>query len=95
LLVGFLLLLIMGVALWMFPRLPASAGPRGEGPAALAWWLVSAGVVARACGEISSAYWPSHALGVATFTASALETLGVIVYFTALWPRIRSTRADR
>lgn len=94
LMLGFLLMLIMGVALWMFPQ-PAgkdrhAADPRAE----LAWWLVTAGVCARTTGEIVSAYSMSHALGVAIFCASACEALGVIVFFVNLWPRIRSPRED-
>lgn len=94
LLLGFLLMLIMGVALWMFPQ-PAGHDRRAQDPRAeFAWWLVTVGVCARTLGEITSAYWMSHALGVAIFWASACEALGVIVFFVNLWPRIRSPREE-
>jgi len=92
-LIGFLLMLIMGVAAWMFPR-PAAGRPAREGLAVFAWWALTVGVVVRTSGEIVSAYWPSQPLGIAIFTAASLEAVGIILFFAHLWPRIRSPREE-
>lgn len=98
LLIGFLLMLIMGVALWMFPRraneAKGASDPRSTRGAALAWWLVTFGVVARTTFEIVSAYADRHWIGVAAFASASVEALGVIVFFVDLWPRIRSPREE-
>lgn len=98
LLVGFLLMTVMGVALWMFPRRAnegtASRDPRHTRAAELAWWLVTSGVVARTTFEIVSAYATLRWVGVAAFVAACVEVLGVVVFFVDLWPRIRSPREE-
>ncbi|MFO1011534.1 MAG: hypothetical protein U1F29_15850 [Planctomycetota bacterium] len=94
LLIGFLLMLIMGVAQWMFPK-PAESDTRHKPErAVLAWWLLTIGVSARATGEFVSAYVSSRTLGIAIFAAACLEVLAVIVFFVNLWPRIRSPREE-
>jgi hypothetical protein len=94
LLVGFLLMLIMGVAQWMFPRL-AGSGPVADARAAtVAWWMLVIGVVVRTTGEILSAYFLARAIGYATFAAACLEVAGVVLFFVQLWPRIRSPREE-
>jgi heme/copper-type cytochrome/quinol oxidase subunit 1 len=94
LMLGFLLMLIMGVAQWMFPRPAEGDGRHKPGLALLAWWMLTIGVVVRSTGEIVSSYVASHALGVTIFLAACLEVLAVIVFFVNLWPRIRSPREE-
>ena len=94
LLIGFLLMLIMGVALWMFPKPKEGDGRHELERAELAWWLVTAGLVVRTSCEIVSAYRAVHWVGVLTFVAACMEALGVIVFFVSLWPRIRSPREE-
>ncbi len=98
LLIGFLLMVVMGVALWMFPRRAEAQGAsandgRASRKAELAWWLVTCGVVARTSLEITSAYLVSRPVGIAAFWAACLEASGIILFFIDLWPRIRSPRA--
>lgn len=94
LMIGFLLMLIMGVAQWMFPK-PAEGDARHKPERALlAWWMLTIGVLVRSTCELASAYVVSHALGVVTFLAACLEVLAVVVFFVNLWPRIRSPREE-
>lgn len=93
-LVGFLLMLILGVALWMFPK-PAEGDVRWKpGRFEFVYWMLVLGVLGRTTGEIVREYSTNRAWGALVFGASSLETLGVIVFVVSLWPRIRSPRED-
>ncbi len=93
LLVGFVMLMITGVALWMFPR------PRREdvvfrpGLAAMAWWAIVCGTASRVVLEVAlpvsaSALWRAVLVG-----AGALQAIGIMLFFATMWTRIRSSGA--
>jgi heme/copper-type cytochrome/quinol oxidase subunit 1 len=88
LLVGFLLLLVFGVAFWMFPRV-AGARPGREG-GWLAFALLNAGLLLRLLAEPfavrdgSAAAWDAL-LGV----AAVLPAAAAVAFAVAIWPRVR------
>jgi len=89
LLVGFVMMMILGVALWLFPR-PAKEDTRYTPRAAeVAYWLVAGGTVLRVAGELarsgSSALW----LRAVTLAAGLAQVVGLAVYFYTMWSRIR------
>lgn len=89
LLVGFLLMLIFGVAFWMFPRV-RGARP-GSGAAWTGFALINAGLLARVVAEP----WADAGNGptpwrVALGVAAALPVLGALAFGVALWPRVRA-----
>ncbi len=94
LLVGFVLMMIAGVALWMFPR--ARSGDARYRPilAEVAWWAIAGGTLLRVLLES----WPGDHLGVAwrgsIVAAGALQLIGLTLFFLGLWPRIRSSGAN-
>jgi hypothetical protein len=92
LLVGFLLSLIMGVALWMFPRVSGAGRDERDRRMDLVWWLIFLGVVARSAGEIAREYSLAPAWGRLAFGASCAEALGIVLFCISIWPRIRSPR---
>src|SRR5213594_3420980 len=62
LLVGFMLMLVMGVATWMFPR-PARDDTRYRPELAEAvYWLMTAATALRAAAEIAGSFTPEPAL---------------------------------
>ena len=88
-LVGFVMMMILGVALWLFPR-PTKDDPRYTPAAAhAAYWLVTAGTGARIVAEltrqISDALW----LRALVFTTGALQVAGLGLFFYTMWSRIR------
>jgi heme/copper-type cytochrome/quinol oxidase subunit 1 len=88
-LVGFVMMMILGVALWLFPR-PAKEDTRYSPRAAtLAYWLLAVGTAARIVGELlrqtSSTAW----LRGATLLAGTLQVVGIVVFFYTMWSRIR------
>lgn len=89
LLVGFVMMMILGVALWLFPR-PAKEDTRYTPRAAeAAYWLVAGGTGLRVAGELarlgSSALW----LRTTTLAAGLAQVVGLALYFYTMWSRIR------
>ena len=89
LLVGFVMMMILGVALWLFPR-PAKDDTRYSPRAAnVAYWLVACGTAGRVAGElarqVSSASW----LRAGTLMTGVLQVAGLAVFFYTMWSRIR------
>ena len=87
--VGFVMMMILGVALWLFPR-PAKEDTRySPRTAGVAYWFVACGTAARVIGELihlaSSAPW----LRVLTLAAGFSQVVGIGLFFHTMWSRIR------
>lgn len=89
-LVGFVMMMILGVALWLFPR--AEKGEQRYDPrlAAAAYWLVTVGTGVRIAGEIAREYSAAAWLRWTVVLSSLAQFLGIVVFFFTMWPRIRS-----
>jgi heme/copper-type cytochrome/quinol oxidase subunit 1 len=88
-LVGFVMMMILGVALWLFPR-PAKEDTRYTPRAAsAAYWMLTVSTAARIAGELSRAEISSAWLRGAVFTAGVVQTLAVGLFFFTMWSRIR------
>ena len=89
-LVGFVMTMILGVALWLFPRPERSDTRYQPALAELSYWLLTCGTAVRFVGELArnpaSALW----LRWTVVAASAAQTLAVAVYFYTMWSRIRA-----
>lgn len=92
LLVGFLLLLIFGVAFWMFPKVAGGRPGREVGWVAFA--LLNAGLLLRVLAEPladrgrGAAVW-DVLLGV----SAVLPALAALAFAAAIWPRVRAVTA--
>lgn len=93
-LVGFVMMMIGGVALWMFPR-PAKDDARYR-PVLAEWayWLLAAGTAGRIVLELAVSDGAGLVLHGAVFAAGTAQVLGLMLLFATLWPRIRTTRPD-
>jgi heme/copper-type cytochrome/quinol oxidase subunit 1 len=93
LLVGFVMMVIAGVALWIFPR-PAAGDTRYKPLLAeLAWWMLAPGTALRVAGELlagPSALAPL-ALRLAIIVGGVAQVTGLVLIFLTLYPRIRAT----
>ena len=90
-LVGFVMLMIQGVALWLFPR-PAKEDTRYRPALAeAAYWLVTLGTAARVAGEVARAVTTSAApwLRWTIVLAGAAQVAGLGLFFHTMWSRIR------
>ena len=91
-LVGFVMLMIQGVALWLFPR-PAKEDTRYQpAQAEAAYWLVTSGTTARVAGELARAVTGSAAawLRWGIVLGAAAQAAGLAVFFYTMWSRIRA-----
>ena len=88
-LVGFVMMMILGVALWLFPR-PAKEDTRYSPRAAeVAYWLVGGGTALRVGGELARSGVSTPWLRIATLAAGVLQVIGILVFFYTMWSRIR------
>ena len=88
-LVGFIMMMILGVALWLFPR-PAKDDTRYSPKAAeVAYWLVASGTALRVIGEIMHEEVSSILIRVAVLVTGVLQISGIAVFFFTMWSRIR------
>lgn len=92
LLVGFLLLVIFGVAFWMFPKVA------GQRPGAEIGWvafgLLNAGVLLRVLAEPLTDHGRGPALwDILLGVAAVLPALAAVVFAAAIWPRVRAVTA--
>lgn len=87
--VGFVMFLILGVALWLFPR-PAS-DDRRYSPARVgaAYWILTVATASRILGELGQAWYHASALRWASVVGGFGQIVGLSVYFWSMWSRIR------
>ena len=87
-LVGFMLMLVFGVATWMFPRPARDGGRYRPGLAWLVYWLLTVSTLVRVLGELAAT-----AAGTRGSTLAALGGLGqlaaAIVFVANMWTRVR------
>jgi heme/copper-type cytochrome/quinol oxidase subunit 1 len=87
--VGFVMMMILGVALWLFPRPEKSDTRYRPALAEAAYWLLTIGTAGRIAGELlrltSAARW----VRVMVVASGMLQILGVFVFFYTMWSRIR------
>ena len=89
-LVGFVMMMILGVALWLFPR--AERGEQQYDPrlTAAAYWLLTIGTAGRIASELVRAYSTALWLRSAVVTGGLAQFAGIALFFFTMWPRIRS-----
>ncbi len=88
-LVGFVMSMILGVALWMFPR-PEKGDVRYSPRAAeAAYWLVAGGTAARVLGELLRPAVGAGWLRWAVVLAGLAQIAGLATFFHTMWSRIR------
>ena len=89
LLAGFGMMMIMGVALWLFPR-PARDDTRYRpGLVSTAYWFATLGTTGRVGGEVLHLWTRSVVLGWMIVLAGLAQMTGMLLFFWAMWPRIR------
>ncbi|NUQ20370.1 MAG: hypothetical protein HOQ09_05350 [Gemmatimonadaceae bacterium] len=87
--VGFVMMMILGVALWLFPR-PDREDTRYR-PALVEWayWLLTIGTAGRVTGELLRTASGALALRIAILVFGAAQIGALLLFFYAMWSRIR------
>lgn len=88
-LVGFIMMMIQGVALWLFPRPSKDDERYTPRLAEAAYWLLVIGTVVRVAGEVARPYTPAFSVRVGTLIAGVLQVVGIGLFFYTMWSRIR------
>jgi cbb3-type cytochrome oxidase subunit 1 len=90
LLAGFVLFLILGVALWLFPRPPKDDTRYRPSLAEASYWILAGGTGLRVLAETARGFggmaeWQRWAI----LLGGAGQVTGLALYFWTMWPRIR------
>ncbi|HSJ23128.1 MAG TPA: hypothetical protein VK929_00490 [Longimicrobiales bacterium] len=88
-LVGFVMFLIFGVALWLFPRPPKDDTLYSPGRVSIAYWVLALATGARFVAEAARAWSEATVLPWIIVAGGLGQVVGIAVYFVAMWPRIR------
>jgi cbb3-type cytochrome oxidase subunit 1 len=89
LLAGFVLFLILGVALWLFPRAAKDDRRYTPGRIEVAYWVLTLGTTARVGMEAMRAWEVAPWQRWVVVAGGLGQALGVLIYFWTMWPRIR------
>lgn len=90
LLVGFLVMMILGTAFWLFPR-SGRGQPIGPYPnlVGFGYALIAAGTAVRAVTEFFDMQLVAQAWGYVRLGAATCQVAGIIIGIVALWGRVR------
>ena len=90
LLVGFMLTLVMGVALWMFPRPSKGTDTHYKPTVALVTYiLITSATILRFVGELVGAYGPGRLWDWLVIVGGVGQTVAGILFIVNIWTRIR------
>lgn len=88
-LVGFVMMMILGVALWMFPR-PAKEDTHFDPRLAeAAYWCLTVGTAGRVVGELLRPATGALAIRWLVVLGGTAQALGLVLFFWTMWTRIR------
>ena len=97
--VGFVMMMILGVALWLFPRPDKSDTHYRRSLVEAAYWLLTLGTAARTIGELLRATLETSFFRWLIVLCGFAQIAGLLVFFYTMWFRIRglgsSTREAR
>ncbi len=87
--VGFVMMMILGVALWLFPRPDKNDERYQPALAEVAYWLLTLGSATRMLGELFRPRVAGAWLAWAVVTGGFLQIVALAVFFYNMWSRIR------
>lgn len=87
--VGFIMMMILGVALWLFPRPEKTDSRYSPALAESAYWLLTAGTAVRVAGELARTVVDAAWLRWMVVLAGFSQIAGLAVFFYTMWFRIR------
>jgi cbb3-type cytochrome oxidase subunit 1 len=93
-LVGFVMLMIFGVALWMFPRPAKDDRQFDPRLAEAAYWLLALGTAARVAGELTRPLNAAPTVRWTVVIGGSAQALGIALFFWTMWTRIRGRREE-
>ena len=89
LLVGFMLMMVMGVATWMFPRPAKDDQSYRPGFAEAVYWVMTVATALRAGAELWAGLSPAPALRLAIAAGGLGQLAGAGLFVVNMWRRVR------
>ena len=86
---GFVLYLILGVALWLFPRAERDDTRYQPRRIEAAYWVLTAGTAVRVVAEASRAWFDQPWQSWSIVLGGLGQAIGMGIYFWTMWSRIR------
>lgn len=97
--VGFTMMMILGVALWLFPRPDKTDTRYRPSLVTAAYWLITVGTAVRTIGELLHPALAAAIVRWLVVMCGLAQIAGFMVFFYTMWGRIRglgsSTREAR
>lgn len=93
LLVGFVLMLIIGVATWMFPRPARDDGRYRPELAEAVYWIMTASTIVRAVAEIGLGLWGAGPLRLLVAAGGLGQLAAAALFVVNMWWRVRMPAA--
>ena len=89
LLVGFLLMLVMGVATWMFPRPDRERAHYWPALAEIVYWIMTGATALRALGELLVPFSSAPMLRPLIVVGGLGQLVGTALFVANMWSRVR------
>ena len=89
LLVGFMLMLVMGVATWRFPRPGRDDAGYRPAVAETVYWIMTLATAARAAAELAAPYWGVPVLRWVIALGGLGQLAGAVLFTINMWSRVR------
>lgn len=90
LLVGGMMMMILGVAVWFFPRPTKDDKRYNPDRIQKFYWIFTLSTLARFIFEILMGIWRSQWINVTAFAFASLQVIGMIGLIWSLWGRVRA-----
>lgn len=87
--VGFVMFMILGVALWLFPRAAKDDTRYSPRRAELAYWILFVATAGRFAGELARAFSEAGFLAWIVIAGGLGQVAGLALYFWTMWNRVR------
>ena len=86
---GFVMFIILGVALWLFPRAEKTDTRYKPGLIEAAYWILTLATLSRFIAEILRAWFAHPVLAITVLIGGLGQVVGLLLYFWTMWSRIR------
>ncbi len=89
-LVGSVMMMIMGVALWFFPRPEKDDKKYNPDLISITYWLLTIATALRFIFQVTASFYFISWVNTAIVIFSSLQVVAIILFFYSMWGRIRA-----
>jgi cbb3-type cytochrome oxidase subunit 1 len=86
---GFVMFIILGVALWLFPRAEKTDTRYKPELIEAAYWILTLATLSRFVAEMLRAWLSNPVLAIVVVIGGLGQVCGLLLYFWTMWSRIR------